>query len=336
MLRRLLLPLLFVVAACAEPAAPSPQPPEPPRDLTLVGRTPSSDPNVVVAGLAAAGTMVRIYAGACEGEPLGEGTAEAFATGLVVTAPLNATTALHADARVPGGPPSGCSGGVAFTHDGVAPPAPVPGAYSPPSPSSAARVELAGTGEARSSITLFGAPGCAGEPLGRADTDDSGAFRLAFAPARNAVTTASLRAADAAGNPSTCVALAPYRHDDQVPVAPRIETVTPAITNASAAPVVAGAAEAGATVTVHADAACAGAALGTGPADPSGAFRFAVQPPRNATTRLFAHATDEAGNRSACSPGHVTFVHDDVRPPKPVWTGVSPASPSRTSTSATL
>ncbi|QSQ24510.1 hypothetical protein JY651_06035 [Pyxidicoccus parkwayensis] len=115
--------------------------------------------------------------------------------------------------------------------------------------------------------------------------------------------------------------------DTQPPAAPVLTGFTPASPSNNTKPVLAGTAEAGASVNIFAGVSCTGPLVATVMASANGSFSSTLTVPVNATSTFTATARDAAGNVSTCSAG-LAYVHDGVAPAAPVLTGFSPASPS--------
>src|SRR5207247_7836263 len=92
-------------------------------------------------------------------------------------------------------------------------------------------------------------------------------------------------------------------------------------------PHLAGRAEAGSTLTLHATPPCSSAVAATGGAAAFSSPGLTVSVADNSSTTFYATATDTAGNVSACSSG-VAYVEDSTPPTAPSSLSVSPASPA--------
>ncbi|MFL5930571.1 MAG: Ig-like domain-containing protein, partial [Gaiellaceae bacterium] len=200
-----------------------------------------------------------------------------------------------------------------FTKDTVA--APPTLASNPVSPSNNQTPTITGTSEGNSSVRLYAGAGCAGAPIRTATAANGGA--VSFSPAvtvtANSSTTFSAAMTDTAGNTSGCSATLTYVHDNINPAAPAITATTPASPGNARRPVVSGSAEASATVRIYTNSGCT-TQVGLGTADGSGAFSITLSTDlaANATTNLFARATDAAANISPCSSPGFPYTHDSV------------------------
>jgi hypothetical protein len=186
---------------------------------------------------------------------------------------------------------------------------------SPDSPSSNLSPTVKGTAEAGSTVTLYAGAACTGPSVsGTAAGFASPGFTMLVAEGS---TTFSAKATDAVGNASACSPdTAPYVADATAPAAPSGLSVTPASPGASTTPVVKGTAEAGSTVKLYADAACAGSPAATGTSSELGAGLGVTVSP-GSTTSFTATATDEAGNTSACSTAVTYTQQTPVSAPVP-------------------
>jgi alpha-tubulin suppressor-like RCC1 family protein len=204
------------------------------------------------------------------------------------------------------------------------PAAPTIAASAPASPASVNDPVLSGTAPASSTVRIYATPDCTGTPLATTTAAASGAFSTPVAAAADASTTYRATATSAAGGVSACSSGFVYVEDSTAPAAPAVTLTEPPSPSSAAAVLARGTAEAGASVTLHADAAC-GAVLGTATAQGDGSWAISATVPENATTTLHARATDAAGNGSACSAG-LAYVEDSAAPAAPVLT--APPSPS--------
>jgi len=310
-----------------------------PQAPTLTGTTPASPSNQTTTpfldGTAEAGTTVRVY------------TSSACTSGLVVTltenpgtfaaavvATANATTTYYATATDAAGNRSACSSGLAFTHDDTAPNVPVLTGFDPDSPSrTSTNPAVLGTTEAGTTVRLYASATCAGQPVATR-TASPASFSQTITVNANTTTAISATATDAAGNTSACATPRSYTHDNVKPATPSITGANPASpSNSSFAPTLSGTSENGTTVRIFTNATCTSAVNATTTATANG-FATAVTAVANGVRTFYASATDAAGNESACSSGF-SYTHDNIKPNTPTWTGIDPASPSRTSTAPT-
>jgi subtilisin-like proprotein convertase family protein len=288
---------------------------------TVSGVTPASPSSSLtpkVTGTAEAGSTVTLYGNAsCTGGSLGSGSAADFASpGITATVPADATTTIYAQAVHAPATASACSAtSVSYTNDSTPPAAPSGLSVSPDSPSSNLSPTVKGTAEAGSTVTLYAAAGCTG-PVASGPAANFASPGLTVLVTEG-TTTFSAKATDAAGNASVCSSdTATYVADATAPAAPSGLSVTPASPGASTSPVVKGTAEAGSTVKLYADAACAGSPAATGTSSEFGAGLGVTVSP-GSTTSFTATATDEAGNTSACSTAVTYTQQTPVSAPVP-------------------
>ena len=293
----------------------------PPSVPVLTGFTPTSPSNnnthPVLAGTTEAGATVKLFLGpSCQGAPLSTVTAAADGSfSSTFSLASNTTVTFTATATDAANNVSACSPGITYQHDSVAPNAPTLTGFSPASPASSTQPSLTGTAEAAATVRLFAGAGCVGTPLTSVTANAStGAFTLPRTVAANASTSFSVRALDAAGNPSACSATATYVNDT---VAPALPTFIPGVIPFAVSPFVAAVrvqTEPGARVALFSDAACTVPSTSTPEvtAGTNGIARMSLVPAQ-LNVQLFGAARDAAGNRSACAsfqPGCVVGTGD--------------------------
>src|SRR5207248_1486757 len=124
---------------------------------------------------------------------------------------------------------SGCSAGVTYVHDAMAPAAPSGLATSPASRSGASTgADVTGAAEAGSTVRFYTTAGCSGTAAASGTAADFGSAGLAVTVAANSTTTFRATATDAAGNVSGCSAGVTYVHDAVAPAAPSGLATSPA------------------------------------------------------------------------------------------------------------
>lgn len=186
---------------------------------------------------------------------------------------------------------------------------------------------------------VYAGGACAGNPLVEA-TAGAGAWTSTQTIPRDAATSFSARAVDAAGNASVPCASVTFYQDGTPPAAPTIATspaTSPAAPSGNNNPSVVGTAEAGATVRLYSGASCQGQIVAAATAT-SGAYSFGVTVANDTTAVYSTTATDVAGNVSACS-GGVSYYEDSTGPTVPTI-GTTPATqanaPSNQSTNVAI
>ncbi len=303
---------------------------DPPGAVSVTGfdpASPSSSLTPTVSGAAEPLATVTLYADAACATELASATAdEAGAFSVTVTVADNAETRLFATADNPAGLRSSCAGTFAvYVADSLAPAAPTLLTLSPQSPSDALAVTLRGRAEPLATVRI-GRGGCdALDVTAAADVD--GLWTASVTVEADQATALWAEAEDAAGNISACAELDTYVHDATAPAQVTFDSASAARFGApQSGPAVAalsGCAEADATVTVWADAACEATLLaeviaaGDG-ACATGEASFAATIPLTAggDTPVFVRVVDAVGNAGTCDNAG-TIVHDDVAPATP-------------------
>ncbi|MBH4141578.1 BapA prefix-like domain-containing protein [Pseudomonas aeruginosa] len=248
---------------------------------------PQVDPSngSVISGTADAGNTIIITDG--NGNPIGQVTADgsgnwSFTPGI----PLPDGTVVNVVARSPSNVDSAPA---VITVDGVAPAAPVI------DPSNG--TEISGTAEAGATVILTDG---GGNPIGQATADGSGNWTFTPGTPLANGTVINAVAQDPAGNTSG-------------PTSTTVDTVAPAtpVVNPSNGSVIAGTAEAGATVILTDG---GGNPIGQATADGSGNWSFTPGTPLANGSVVNAVAQDAAGNTS----GPASTTVDSVAPATPV------------------
>ncbi len=248
---------------------------------------PVIDPSngVVISGTAEAGATVILTDG--NGNPIGQVTADGSGNwSFTPGTPLSNGTVVNAVAQDAAG---NTSGPASTTVDSVAPAAPV----IDPSNGSV----IAGTAEAGATVILTDG---GGNPIGQATADGSGNWSFTPGTPLANGTVINAVAQDPAGNTSG-------------PTSTTVDAVAPAtpVVNPSNGSVIAGTAEAGATVILTDG---GGNPIGQATADGSGNWSFTPGTPLTNGTVINAVAQDAAGNTS----GPVSTTVDAVAPATPV------------------
>jgi hypothetical protein len=239
---------------------------------------------------------------------------------------------------------SECSVARTYTHDDMAPAAPVFTSTTPGSPSkSVTNPTLEGTAEGGATLRIYraataSAPGCAAGNLVKtvtvAGTGPNQAFSESVTVGANSDNYFTADAEDAATNRSLCSPTPRrYVHDnmiDQTVLTNLIPQTTTGTPSNNPSPRVIGTAEKGASVFIYRSANCTGTSIATGTADAStGAFDITASvadPNSTVAVQFSAKAVDAATNES-CS-GALTFHYDGQKPAAPTLMS-SPPSPSQ-------
>ncbi|MDN5263258.1 Ig-like domain-containing protein [Pseudomonas aeruginosa] len=281
------LPNGTVVNVTASDAAGNTSPPATTTVDSSLPSIPQVDPSngSVISGTADAGNTIIITDG--NGNPIGQVTADgsgnwSFTPGI----PLPDGTVVNVVARSPSNVDSAPA---VITVDGVAPAAPVI------DPSNG--TEISGTAEAGATVILTDG---GGNPIGQATADGSGNWTFTPGTPLANGTVINAVAQDPAGNTSG-------------PASTTVDAVAPAtpVVNPSNGSVIAGTAEAGATVILTDG---GGNPIGQATADGSGNWSFTPGTPLANGSVINAVAQDAAGNTS----GPVSTTVDAVAPATPV------------------
>ncbi|MBG6757655.1 Ig-like domain repeat protein [Pseudomonas aeruginosa] len=281
------LPNGTVVNVTASDAAGNTSPPATTTVDSSLPSIPQVDPSngSVISGTADAGNTIIITDG--NGNPIGQVTADgsgnwSFTPGI----PLPDGTVVNVVARSPSNVDSAPA---VITVDGVAPAAPVI------DPSNG--TEISGTAEAGATVILTDG---GGNPIGQATADGSGNWSFTPGTPLANGTVINAVAQDPAGNTSG-------------PASTTVDAVAPAtpVVNPSNGSVIAGTAEAGATVILTDG---GGNPIGQATADGSGNWSFTPGTPLANGSVVNAVAQDAAGNTS----GPASTTVDSVAPATPV------------------
>ncbi|HHF0619135.1 TPA: Ig-like domain-containing protein [Pseudomonas aeruginosa] len=281
------LPNGTVVNVTASDAAGNTSPPATTTVDSSLPSIPQVDPSngSVISGTADAGNTIIITDG--NGNPIGQVTADgsgnwSFTPGI----PLPDGTVVNVVARSPSNVDSAPA---VITVDGVAPAAPVI------DPSNG--TEISGTAEAGATVILTDG---GGNPIGQATADGSGNWTFTPGTPLANGTVINAVAQDPAGNTSG-------------PTSTTVDAVAPAtpVVNPSNGSVIAGTAEAGATVILTDG---GGNPIGQATADGSGNWSFTPGTPLANGSVVNAVAQDAAGNTS----GPASTTVDSVAPATPV------------------
>ncbi|HFH4738221.1 TPA: Ig-like domain-containing protein [Pseudomonas aeruginosa] len=281
------LPNGTVVNVTASDAAGNTSPPATTTVDSSLPSIPQVDPSngSVISGTADAGNTIIITDG--NGNPIGQVTADgsgnwSFTPGI----PLPDGTVVNVVARSPSNVDSAPA---VITVDGVAPAAPVI------DPSNG--TEISGTAEAGATVILTDG---GGNPIGQATADGSGNWTFTPGTPLANGTVINAVAQDPAGNTSG-------------PASTTVDAVAPAtpVVNPSNGSVIAGTAEAGATVILTDG---GGNPIGQATADGSGNWSFTPGAPLANGSVVNAVAQDAAGNTS----GPASTTVDSVAPATPV------------------
>lgn len=200
--------------------------------------------------------------------------------------------------------------GSRLQFDNAPPSAPTISSTSPNGSGNTTSPYVYGSAEAGARVSLYTDSTCAGSVVGSGTASSMGGFSVMGTARANTTTTFYARATDAVGNVSPCSAGWSYTHDGVAPAAPVLTATNPVSPGTTPQPAFQGTAEPGATVRLYTTNTCTGTVAASGTADSSGGFSLLVTVAANATTTVYASATDAVGNVSACSTG-LDYTHQD-------------------------
>ncbi|HRE89606.1 MAG TPA: thrombospondin type 3 repeat-containing protein, partial [Myxococcota bacterium] len=193
-----------------------------------------------------------------------------------------------------------------------APALPMLTGFSPVSPNNAASVMAMGTGEALSTVEVFGDDKCT-DSRGEGEVGTAGSWQATIT-LESGVNVFSLRATNRAGLSSSCIAQAlTFDRDEDPPAVPLTHAVV-ALTWGERGETfeVSGETEPGASVQVFTDASC-GTAISAAELAAAGLFRVTTQVVPTTTAMLYVRAVDAAGNTGPCGPAGAAFGPLTVR-----------------------
>ncbi|MFY0562885.1 Ig-like domain-containing protein [Archangium lansingense] len=303
-------------------------------DGALIGKATS----VPLRGTTEAAARVSLFAGTqCEGTPVAEQTASAAGDFSFVAETLaNQTSRWTVRATDAAGNEGACFWDVvSYTHDDMAPAAPVVTSTLPASGTSLS-LSFSGTTEPGTTVRLWLNATCSGDPSRSSVVPAPGSWAFSVWATRNATTQASVLAEDSAHNLSECVSLGSYAHDDLPPAVPSQLATSPASpNNVTRAPELTGLTEPDARVFVQGSE-CGtgnGQTLGETQAGEDGTFRLALTLPADSCT-LLVRARDALGNTSGNA--SLRYVYDATPPPQPERLRLAAPSPSAVETRVTV
>lgn len=251
-------------------------------------------------------------------------------TGIQVTASLNSSTSFYGTSTDQNMVVSDCVFFTIYTHDSVAPAAPVFANTDPLSPTRTTLVpKIRGTVTADAQqVRLFSNADCTTmSGSGTKATFEASGIPTAILP--NESSNIYAQAFDAAGNSSACTLMTSFVHDAIAPDPPVFAMSTPASpNNQSVTPRISGTTDISAVdVKIYIDETCT-ALVGTGSVTAFDSPGIQVTVTGNTTTTLYATSADIAGNVSLCS-ALANYAHSTVPAPPPAFFIASPVSPTR-------
>ncbi len=317
----------------------------PPAKPTLLATVPASPSATVVAllvqGVGDPGVTVQLHHGGC-GSPVVDTTFSSMIDGtfsFATTVNENESTNLRVDAVDEVGNVSSCSNKLVYVHDDIPPAPPLIEGTDPETPGNVEKPLISGTAEPDSTVRLYLGDTCQGAPI---NTMVAAALKKTLEPADpvnlNAFTTFSATATDAAGNISACSFAISYQHDDIPPSIPEVDSTNPVSPSPNDKPEVCGTADPNVFLTFFTDPQCTQPIAGTGKSNALGAWCITLTQavPHNATTSVYAAATDVAGNTSPCSISSVDYTHDSLAPGAPLLLSFDVPTPNNTVSTPTI
>ena len=290
--------------------------------------SPSSSTNIFVIGSSTAN--VQLYKSSdCSGTAVASGSASQFAMpGLAVSVTANTSTTFSA-LTTDNYQNSGCSNPLTYVNDTLPPAAVAFTGSAPASPSNSNTPRIAGTSAGASTVSLYTTSDCSGASAASGTIADFNSPGLGVTVSDNTSTTFRAIATDAAGNSTTCSsATFTYVEDSTAPAVPTVSSATPAGPSNDTAPKIKGTSDSGTTVKLYGNSSCTGTMLGSGTNSAFASPGIAASVPTDATTTIYATATDTASNTSACSTTFVSYTEDSTPPGTPTIDSSSPGSPA--------
>jgi hypothetical protein len=280
-----------------------------PSTPTIVSSSPASpsristSPTLTVTG-GEPGSICSIYNSSnCSGTIVATGTFNVSGTAsIAISVTANTTTQFTATATDAAGNVSACSNVFTYTHDAIAPSAPVLLSTTPTSPSNTSTTPtIIFSAEPQSTVRIYNGSTCTGALLAQSNTALSGSGAAIVSVASNSITVFSATSTDAAGNISGCSNVLSYTHDNVPPTTPVIVSSTPASPGNSTTPTISLTGTAGTTFYIYSNGTGTGSPIASGTFNASGIGSIIVTVNSNATTTLSAKSIDAAGNSSAVS-----------------------------------
>jgi len=184
---------------------------------------------------------------------------------------------------------------------------------------------VSGTTDADTTVEVFTDAACAGARVGLGLVLADGTFSATVSVQAESTTTFFVHAVSAAGLASNCVEAGSYTHDGLPPADPTLTNSLPASPSNSTALSLNGSTEASASLLFFFGTGCDGLPVFATDAAGDGSYTAILDVPDNATTVVWARATDAAGNTSACVE-LLTFTHDDEAPAAPTGLSLAPGT----------
>lgn len=195
------------------------------------------------------------------------------------------------------------AGAATDLFDPTAPGAPSLSATNPPSPSQNNHPRLKGAAQPGTSVVIYANPTCSGSPVAGGTAAQLAGPGIPVTVGDGTVTEFSASATDLVPLTSDCSQPISYTESSDVvpPSAPQLSGTDPSSPDVSGTPRILGTVEAGATVRIYADAACAGSPIAAATSAELESPGISVQVDEGATVDFSAIAIDAGDNVSDCS-----------------------------------
>jgi alpha-tubulin suppressor-like RCC1 family protein len=198
----------------------------------------------------------------------------------------------------------------------------------PSSPANNNNPFVVGTADPGTTVQIYTDAECKTTPIAEAMADVAGGFQIQVSVADNSTSTFSATARNGENFTSPCSQTrATYVEDSLAPGAPSNLITSPPSPSNNSNPTLNGNAEPGSVVNIYLNSPCSGTPLATVVSNAIGLFSQPITVPTNATSSIFAQATDAAGNASPCSTAFI-YVENNQKPTAPTITGTAPTSPA--------
>lgn len=312
-----------------------------PPQLTSVSHTsPNKDSfTPTIKGSTAVGTLsVSLYSDPGCLSALASGLPDDFLTaGFEVTAIQNDTMPIYAKSIDDLNQPSVCALLTSYTHDDVAPAAPVYSGVSPVSPTNQTTLpKVQGVSSVDTDRLSFYDSGSCLILIGTGTKSDFETLGIGASVGFNDTTSIFAKSFDAAGNDSPCVSFTSYVHNTFPPSPPVfVETTPSSPSNGTISPLVKGvSAERTVLINLYSDETCL-ALVGSGTVAEYQGSGITANLTANTTNSVYVTVLDVEGNVSTCT-YHATYDHSNVAAPSPGFFATFPVSPSRSSYTPTV
>lgn len=293
----------------------------------------------LVSGVASADTnVIRFYSDITCSTLIGVGSRSDFTGGGVAVGVLsNNNTMIYGRAFDAAGNGSTCVEFTSYTHNTIAPEAPVFQSFSPASPTNQTTEPfiLAAPSQRTVAVSFFSDDSCSAL-IGSGTAQELSDGEIQLTAQENEITDVFAQARDFEGNVSECFSLASYEHSNVPSPEPEFfGTFPPSPSNFSTTPLIIGTAvNSISEVNIYSDSACSNL-LNSGTRAAYTSSGLAVTLQANSVSTVYGKAIDKFGNESSCV--YLTeYIHTNEKPINPTYTEVLPESPNNVTTSPTI